>query len=166
MAWGYWSATSVDRGRSPRRHTHCNVMPINTVPQSEPPAPTCYSPCRSSRCSSPSCHASQVKLCHLFRSYTLISVLWPANRLSSPPLLSLPRLYNANLNSAYALPICLMMMISRIIAESPGGRNGKQNGSARDVYQRKRPPGSIMLLDGRLCLCMCADPRQGIIRLT
>lgn len=60
MAWGYWSATSVDRGRSPRRNTQCNVMPINTVPQSEPPVPTCYSPCRSSRCSSPSCHATQV----------------------------------------------------------------------------------------------------------
>lgn len=55
MAWGYWSATAVDRGRSPRRNTQCTVMPINTVPQSEPPAPTCYSPCRSSRCSSPSC---------------------------------------------------------------------------------------------------------------
>lgn len=55
MAWGYWSATAVDRGRSPRRNTQCTVMPINTVPQSEPPAPTCYSPCRNSRCSSPSC---------------------------------------------------------------------------------------------------------------
>lgn len=55
MAWGYWSATAVDRGRSPRRNTQCQSMPINMVPQSEPPAPTCYSPCRS-RCSSP-CHS-------------------------------------------------------------------------------------------------------------
>lgn len=54
MAWGYWSATAVDRGRSPRRNTQCTV-PINAVPQSEPPALTCYSPCRS-RCSSP-CHS-------------------------------------------------------------------------------------------------------------
>lgn len=52
MAWGYWSATAVDRGRSPRRNTQCHAMPVNTVPQCEPPAPTCYSPCRS-RCSSP-----------------------------------------------------------------------------------------------------------------
>lgn len=59
MAWGYWSATAVDRGRSPRRNTQCTVMPINTVPQSEPPAPTCYSPCRSSRCSSPSCQGRE-----------------------------------------------------------------------------------------------------------
>ncbi|XP_031622767.1 atypical protein kinase C isoform X2 [Contarinia nasturtii] len=65
MAWGYWSATAVDRGRSPRRNTQCTVMPINTVPQSEPPAPTCYSPCRSSRCSSPSCQAQcQDSQCH------------------------------------------------------------------------------------------------------
>lgn len=55
MAWGYWSATAVDRGRSPRRNTQCTAVPINAVPQSEPPAPTCYSPCRS-RCSSP-CHS-------------------------------------------------------------------------------------------------------------
>lgn len=61
MAWGYWSATAVDRGRSPRRNTQCTVMPINTVPQSEPPAPTCYSPCRSSRCSSPSCQGRQIE---------------------------------------------------------------------------------------------------------
>lgn len=61
MAWGYWSATAVDRGRSPRRNTQCTVMPINTVPQSEPPAPTCYSPCRSSRCSSPSCQGRNRK---------------------------------------------------------------------------------------------------------
>lgn len=53
MAWGYWSATAVDRGRSPRRNMQCS---INTMPQSEPPPPTCYSPCRSSRCSSPSYH--------------------------------------------------------------------------------------------------------------
>ncbi|XP_055318023.1 atypical protein kinase C isoform X7 [Sitodiplosis mosellana] len=65
MAWGYWSATAVDRGRSPRRNTQCTVMPINTVPQSEPPAPSCYSPCRSSRCSSPSCQAQcQDSQCH------------------------------------------------------------------------------------------------------
>lgn len=55
MAWGYWSATAVDRGRSPRRNTQCAAVPINAVPQSEPPPPTCYSPCRS-RCSSP-CHS-------------------------------------------------------------------------------------------------------------
>lgn len=57
MAWGYWSATAIDRGRSPRRNTQCSgsVPPINEVPQSEPPIPTCYSPCRS-RCSSP-CHS-------------------------------------------------------------------------------------------------------------
>lgn len=55
MAWGYWSATAVDRGRSPRRNTQqqcTSAVPINEVPQAEPPAPTCYSPCRS-RCSSP-----------------------------------------------------------------------------------------------------------------
>lgn len=56
MAWGYWSATAVDRGRSPRRNTQCQAMPINTVPQSEPPAPQCYSPSCRSRCSSP-CHS-------------------------------------------------------------------------------------------------------------
>lgn len=70
MAWGYWSATAVDRGRSPRRNTQCTAMPINTMPQAEPPIPTAgrghyrsetncssgnYSPCRS-RCSSP-CHS-------------------------------------------------------------------------------------------------------------
>ena len=61
MAWGYWSATAVDRGRSPRRNTQCTAVPINEVPQSEPPAPTCYSPCQSrcsSRCHSPSCSNS------------------------------------------------------------------------------------------------------------
>lgn len=57
MAWGYWSATAVDRGRSPRRNTQCTSMPINAVQQNEPIAPTaCYSPCRNSRCNSPSCH--------------------------------------------------------------------------------------------------------------
>lgn len=60
MAWGYWSATAVDRGRSPRRNMQCSAMPINTMPQSEPPAP-CYSPCRSSRCSSPSYHGGIVE---------------------------------------------------------------------------------------------------------
>lgn len=59
MAWGYWSATAVDRGRSPRRNTQCSAMPINTIPQSEPPPPACYSPCRSSRCSSPSYHGGK-----------------------------------------------------------------------------------------------------------
>lgn len=56
MAWGYWSATAIDRGRSPRRNTQCTAVPINAVPQSEPPAPTCYSPCQS-RCSSPCQHS-------------------------------------------------------------------------------------------------------------
>lgn len=58
MAWGYWSATTVDRGRSPRRNTQCVAMPVNTVPQSEPPPPvaTCYSPTCRSRCTSP-CHS-------------------------------------------------------------------------------------------------------------
>lgn len=56
MAWGYWSATAVDRGRSPRRNTHTVSVPINALPHCEPPPPTCdYSPCRS-RCSSP-CHS-------------------------------------------------------------------------------------------------------------
>lgn len=72
MAWGYWSATAVDRGRSPRRNTQ-QTMPVNIIPQSEPPAPTpsqqiqqqqqqqqqqvtqqqCYSPTCRSRCTSP-----------------------------------------------------------------------------------------------------------------
>lgn len=58
MAWGYWSATALDRGRSPRRNTQCVPLPVNTMPSSEPPLPTatCYSPCQNSRCSSPSCH--------------------------------------------------------------------------------------------------------------
>lgn len=151
MAWGYWSATSVDRGRSPRRHTHCNVMPINTVPQSEPPAPTCYSPCRSSRCSSPSCHASQVKLCHLFRSYTLISVLWLANRqFFSAAALAFETVYGEFKFSIRSpdLPDDDDQSNNCRIA---GGRNGKQNGSARDVYQYTRT---------------MSIQRQGIIRLT
>ncbi|XP_059622405.1 atypical protein kinase C isoform X1 [Phlebotomus argentipes] len=52
MAWGYWSATAVDRGRSPRRNTQCAA-----VPQSEPPPPQCYSPCGRSPCGSP-CHSA------------------------------------------------------------------------------------------------------------
>lgn len=67
MAWGYWSATAVDRGRSPRRNTQ-QTMPVNIIPQSEPPAPSqpqqqqqtqqnpqqqCYSPTCRSRCTSP-----------------------------------------------------------------------------------------------------------------
>ncbi|GAB0099604.1 translation initiation factor IF-2-like [Sergentomyia squamirostris] len=52
MAWGYWSATAVDRGRSPRRSTQCAA-----VPQSEPPPPQCYSPCGRSPCGSP-CHSA------------------------------------------------------------------------------------------------------------
>lgn len=47
MAWGYWSATNIDRGRSPRRNNNVNTsMPMNPVPQSDPPAPQCYSPCQ------------------------------------------------------------------------------------------------------------------------
>ena len=57
MAWGYWSATTVDRGRSPRRNTQCTPLPVNIVPQEEaqpqPAAPVCYSPTCRSRCSSP-----------------------------------------------------------------------------------------------------------------
>lgn len=77
MAWGYWSATTVDRGRSPRRNTQCTPMPVNLVPQEEeqpqpavPAATTssgtctntssapqsttiCYSPTCRSRCGSP-----------------------------------------------------------------------------------------------------------------
>lgn len=78
MAWGYWSATAVDRGRSPRRNTQ-QTMPVNIIPQSEPPTPApsyqqqqqqqqmsqqqqqqqavqqqqCYSPTCRSRCTSP-----------------------------------------------------------------------------------------------------------------
>ncbi|XP_052869451.1 atypical protein kinase C [Anopheles cruzii] len=43
MAWGYWSATAVDRGRSPRRNTQLpqnHALSLNTCPQSvELPAP-------------------------------------------------------------------------------------------------------------------------------
>ncbi|XP_055907003.1 atypical protein kinase C isoform X4 [Eupeodes corollae] len=57
MAWGYWSATTVDRGRSPRRNTQCTPLPVNVVPQEEaqpqPAATVCYSPTCRSRCSSP-----------------------------------------------------------------------------------------------------------------
>lgn len=79
MAWGYWSATTVDRGRSPRRNTQCTPLPVNLVQQEEEPCiPTtatatatssastcpntpsapqqsniCYSPTCRSRCSSP-----------------------------------------------------------------------------------------------------------------
>ncbi|XP_039483364.1 atypical protein kinase C isoform X3 [Drosophila santomea] len=35
MAWGYWSATTVDRGRSPRRLTQCAPLPVNIVQQEE-----------------------------------------------------------------------------------------------------------------------------------
>ncbi|XP_017864931.1 PREDICTED: atypical protein kinase C isoform X3 [Drosophila arizonae] len=35
MAWGYWSATTVDRGRSPRRLTQCTPLPVNLVQQEE-----------------------------------------------------------------------------------------------------------------------------------
>lgn len=70
MAWGYWSATSVDRGRSPRRNTQCQgvvsnaAMPIAEV---SPPA-TCYSPtCRSPTCRSPCqqspCHSPCQSIC-------------------------------------------------------------------------------------------------------
>lgn len=55
MAWGYWSATNIDRrGRSPRRNNNGTAtMPMNPVPQSEPPAPQqCYSPCQRSPCTS------------------------------------------------------------------------------------------------------------------
>lgn len=65
MAWGYWNATSIDRGRSPRRNTsQCQNIPINTIPQSEPPPPptpsqqTCYSPTCRSPCHSPTCDGS------------------------------------------------------------------------------------------------------------
>ncbi|XP_037951786.1 atypical protein kinase C isoform X2 [Teleopsis dalmanni] len=71
MAWGYWSATSVDRGRSPRRNTQCTPLPVNLVQQddepcvattqastcpntpSAPQSALCYSPSCRSRCSSP-----------------------------------------------------------------------------------------------------------------
>ncbi|XP_075169179.1 protein kinase C iota type isoform X3 [Haematobia irritans] len=81
MAWGYWSATTVDRGRSPRRNTQTTPMPVNLVQQEEEPCVTtattvaqsvtttnsntcpntpsgtqanlCYSPTCRSRCSSP-----------------------------------------------------------------------------------------------------------------
>lgn len=29
MAWGYWSATAIDRGRSPRRNTSMSTAPVN-----------------------------------------------------------------------------------------------------------------------------------------
>lgn len=35
MAWGYWSATTVDRGRSPRRNTQCTPLPVNLMQQEE-----------------------------------------------------------------------------------------------------------------------------------
>lgn len=46
MAWGYWSATTVDRGRSPRRLTQCTPLPVNLVQQEEEeePAPPCLPP--------------------------------------------------------------------------------------------------------------------------
>ncbi|XP_058979730.1 atypical protein kinase C-like isoform X1 [Musca domestica] len=81
MAWGYWSATTVDRGRSPRRNTQTTPLPVNLVQQEEEPCVTttttavqsstttnsntcpntpsgtqaglCYSPTCRSRCSSP-----------------------------------------------------------------------------------------------------------------
>lgn len=63
MAWGYWSATSVDRGRSPRRATQCQAVPVNSLPQSEPPPPaTCYSPTCRSPCHSP-CHSPCQSIC-------------------------------------------------------------------------------------------------------
>lgn len=63
MAWGYWSATSVDRGRSPRRNTQCQAVPVNSLPQSEPPPPaTCYSPTCRSPCHSP-CHSPCQSIC-------------------------------------------------------------------------------------------------------
>uniref|UniRef100_A0A1A9WV58 protein kinase C n=1 Tax=Glossina brevipalpis TaxID=37001 RepID=A0A1A9WV58_9MUSC len=40
MAWGYWSATTVDRGRSPRRNTQCTPLPVNLVQQDEEPCVT------------------------------------------------------------------------------------------------------------------------------
>ena len=72
MAWGYWSATSIDRGRSPRRNTNtqqCSGVPVGAMPPSEPPpTPQCYSPCRSptcgnSPCQSP-CHSPCRTPCH------------------------------------------------------------------------------------------------------
>ncbi|XP_017838908.1 atypical protein kinase C isoform X2 [Drosophila busckii] len=35
MAWGYWSATTVDRGRSPRRVMQSTPLPVNLVQQEE-----------------------------------------------------------------------------------------------------------------------------------
>lgn len=57
MAWGYWNAAAIDRGRSPRRSSKCMGSTMNSVTQcgDPPPVPTCYSPCRS-HCSSP-CHS-------------------------------------------------------------------------------------------------------------
>lgn len=60
MAWGYWSATAVDRGRSPRKNTQCAQMPIS-CPQADPPPPPvpvcnnspCHSPCQQSPCHTP-----------------------------------------------------------------------------------------------------------------
>lgn len=40
MAWGYWSATTVDRGRSPRRNTQCTPLPVSLVQQEEEPIVT------------------------------------------------------------------------------------------------------------------------------
>ncbi|XP_046866138.1 atypical protein kinase C isoform X2 [Drosophila willistoni] len=41
MAWGYWSATTVDRGRSPRRLTQCTPLPVNLVQREEEEEPPC-----------------------------------------------------------------------------------------------------------------------------
>ncbi|XP_046809378.1 atypical protein kinase C isoform X4 [Lucilia cuprina] len=40
MAWGYWSATTVDRGRSPRRNTQCTPLPVNLQQPEEEPCVT------------------------------------------------------------------------------------------------------------------------------
>jgi hypothetical protein len=79
MAWGYWSATAVDRGRSPRRLQQqlqtppqtqcsatvanvqqCSIDTCNQAGDPQPSATVCNSPCQSicnSPCRSPSCHS-------------------------------------------------------------------------------------------------------------
>jgi hypothetical protein len=79
MAWGYWSATAVDRGRSPRRLQQqlqtssqiqcsanatniqqCSIETCNQAVELQPPVTVCNSPCQSicnSPCRSPSCHS-------------------------------------------------------------------------------------------------------------
>lgn len=70
MAWGYWSATTVDRGRSPRRNTGVNSVPTQQQQQQYYQQPQQNHQGQSSQqaanCNScnDAVHTSQNNVCH------------------------------------------------------------------------------------------------------